>query len=228
MEDLTRNNFAERGINPKRTMVVRDVIFRCGDPCSAHDLVRVAAHEATSILIMMTEKDEKEEEESANEDGKGILPNSATLRCLLSLRNIIYSNSNLPNETFTPDLRVVIQLHAECPFIEAAGFLDLKGLNCVFPQDLSKYLNISMFQCAGQPGLSRVLMEIMNFGDVAIRSRTPALTHGGPSNEIGWMLNKTVGICMREHSWIDGSIMLGVDDVRLFTFCLFPIHINIF
>jgi hypothetical protein len=44
MEELTRSTFAERGVSSKRTKVGRDIIFRKGDPCSAHDLVRVAAH----------------------------------------------------------------------------------------------------------------------------------------------------------------------------------------
>lgn len=54
MEELTREAFSERGITGERTKVGRDVIFRKGDPCSAHDLVRVAAHEATSIMVSST------------------------------------------------------------------------------------------------------------------------------------------------------------------------------
>ena len=52
MTDMINDAFSERCIKQKRTKVGRDVIFRVGDPTSAHDLVRVGAHEATSILIM--------------------------------------------------------------------------------------------------------------------------------------------------------------------------------
>ena len=50
MEALTRSTFAERGVSSKRTKVGRDIIFRKGDPCSAHDLVRVAAHVRIRLL----------------------------------------------------------------------------------------------------------------------------------------------------------------------------------
>ena len=51
MESITSSAFAERGILPHRTKVGRDIIFRRGDPCCAHDLVRVAAHKAMSIMV---------------------------------------------------------------------------------------------------------------------------------------------------------------------------------
>jgi len=41
MERRVRLAFAARGIVSGRTVVGRDVVFRRGDPTSAHDLVRV-------------------------------------------------------------------------------------------------------------------------------------------------------------------------------------------
>jgi hypothetical protein len=70
--------------------VGRDVIFRRGDPTVAHDLVRVGAHNATSILVMLNERDAHERKESQNQT-----ENSATLRCVLAIRNVIYSNGEV-------------------------------------------------------------------------------------------------------------------------------------
>jgi len=70
--------------------VGRDVIFRRGDPTVAHDLVRVGAHNACSVLVMMTDRDKQERMESQEST-----ENSATLRCVLSLRNVIYSNGDV-------------------------------------------------------------------------------------------------------------------------------------
>ena len=78
MEAITSNAFAERGVLPHRTKVGRDVIFRRGDPCQAHDLVRVAAHEATSVLISMTERDKEEQDQSLDENGLPTIGNSAS------------------------------------------------------------------------------------------------------------------------------------------------------
>ena len=52
-------------------------------------LVRVAAHEATSVLITMTERDKEEQDLSLNADGLPTIGNSATLRTLLALRNVM-------------------------------------------------------------------------------------------------------------------------------------------
>jgi hypothetical protein len=60
MEAMLHKAFAERGISPKYTLIGRDVICRKGDPCNNHDLVRMAAYKATSVLIMMTDEDREE------------------------------------------------------------------------------------------------------------------------------------------------------------------------
>ena len=74
---------AERGINPKRTRVGWDVVCRVGDPCSVHDLVRANAHEATSIITMMTKDDLIEDELSG-----GKIKNGATIRTTLGERGL--------------------------------------------------------------------------------------------------------------------------------------------
>ena len=53
----------------------RDIICRIGDPSNTVDLVRVGAHRASSILIMMTEKDEEEFQNSG-----GHVRNGMTIR----------------------------------------------------------------------------------------------------------------------------------------------------
>ena len=163
-------------------------------------------------MIMMTERDKEEQAQSMRDGGKPAIVNSATLRCLLSLRNLLFSNGDIAT-TFTPDLRVVVQLQAPCPFIRAVTFIDpYRGYGCVYPQDLTVFLNTAMFRCAAEPGLSRVLLELMNFDRVAIRTRKAAQCFAGPDNEEGWMIGKTVRECLLGHCWRDGSVMLGVDD----------------
>ena len=94
-----------------------------GDPCNSHDLVRVAAHKATAVVIMMTDVD------AAEADEEGAITNSATIRCVLALRNTVYSNGGpaLANKLFKKDLRVVVHLSGTCPFISGASFLAPAG-----------------------------------------------------------------------------------------------------
>lgn len=127
VEEILRAKFSERGIF--RTKIGRDIIVKRGDATSAHDLVQVAAHQATSILIMMTEADKAEANESLGATDKPSVENAATIRCLLALRNVIYSNGTAAGGAaeikarFNKDLRVVVQLHVPCSFMEAASFL---------------------------------------------------------------------------------------------------------
>ncbi len=60
IDALLRDSLASRGISPLQTRVGLHIIVRMGDPTSVHDLVRVNAPAATSILTMMTDEDEKE------------------------------------------------------------------------------------------------------------------------------------------------------------------------
>ena len=59
---------------------------RVGNPALVHDLIRVNAHKATSIMVMMTEEDAKE-----TEDSNGKVMNGATLRTVSSLTITISS-----------------------------------------------------------------------------------------------------------------------------------------
>ena len=51
MDHLIGEALLERGISPKRTQIGWDVVCRIGDPTEPHDLLRVGAHRATSILV---------------------------------------------------------------------------------------------------------------------------------------------------------------------------------
>ena len=127
MEILVADAFAQRDISVLlgRTKIGRDMIFRKGDPTQNHDLVRVAAHKATSICIMMTEHDAK----AISEGGK--THNSETIRTVLALRNLVFANGE-PEETFKRDLRVVVQLSGPCRFINAANFVSPTGKPCLY------------------------------------------------------------------------------------------------
>lgn len=235
MQKTVREAFAQRGIEPHFTKIGKDVVFRTGDPSNNHDLVRVAAHhvrterdegrgsrqawdvrfetlffftpspflfrpQATSVMIMMTDVDEEEEAASV-----GRVSNSATVRTVLALRNVVFSNGLDVATSFQPDLRVVVQLSRSCNYLKHASFVALDGHNCLYPQDLSKcvfsfncnihgagkssvvaifilltlifafpartyrYVNSLLFFCSTKPGLSRVMMNLLDFEHSAIR-----------------------------------------------------------
>ena len=89
MEQILGDAMAERGISPKRTRLGWDIVCRVGNPGRTHDLVVVNAHRATSVVIMMTEEDEK-----AFRASGGKVQNGATIRTALALRNNLLSSAN--------------------------------------------------------------------------------------------------------------------------------------
>ena len=213
MEEALKVGFATNNIKKKRTRIGRDVIVRVGDPTKTHDLVRVNAHRATSIAIMMTKQDEHEAAFSG-----GRTTNSATLRCLLAVRNIIMSfgedTVGKAAVHFNKDLRVVCQLQSACPYIEAANFVTPSGDPVVFPLDISNYLNTLMFKCSTKPGLSQVLTNLLDFEHSAIRSRRASQLRGGRTNRLGFAVGLTMREAMLTNRWCDG-ILIGCDDTTI-------------
>ena len=177
---------AERGINPARTKLGKNIICRVGDPTNVNDLIRVGAHRASAILVMMTVKDTEEEDES---DGK--IFNGATLRTCLALRNVLFTNKYSEAHDINPDLRIVLQMLHPSEYVDAALFKHPNGQNVVIPMDLSVFLNSLMFKCAAQPGLSEVILSILNFEGSAIRRRKAKNLRSGPNNAYGDCIGKT-------------------------------------
>ena len=64
IDEVLGHALAARNISPKRTKLGWDIVVRIGDPTSVHDLIRVNAHKATSIMVMMTHHDHEEYEHS--------------------------------------------------------------------------------------------------------------------------------------------------------------------
>ena len=197
---------AERGVTTRDTKLGRDVVVRCGDPCSAHDLVRVAAHDAVAVLVMMAEKDEEEKTVCS-----GTAANSATLRCLLALRNVLYGGGD--GGGLDPKLRVVCQLSSPCKFIRATSFASPDGKPFLAAFDLARVVNVMLFHCAAAPGLARVYMELLNFDGCAFRTRASTELAAGPDGAKGWCVGKTVRECLAECNWHDG-ILVGFDAVK--------------
>ena len=177
---------AERGINPARTKLGKNIICRVGDPTNVNDLIRVGAHRASAILVMMTVKDTEEEDES---DGK--IFNGATLRTCLALRNVLFTNKYSEAHDINPDLRIVMQMLHPSEYVDAALFKHPNGQNVVIPMDLSVFLNSLMFKCAAQPGLSEVILSILNLEGSAIRRRKAKNLRSGPNNAYGDCIGKT-------------------------------------
>ena len=51
--------------------------------------------------------------------------------------------------------------------------------------DLRDFLNTLMFECAIKPGLSRVLVELLNFETASFRCRPVAGLHATAENKLG-------------------------------------------
>ena len=171
-------------------------------------MVRVAAHKAGAILIMMNDVDMAEEEASGGAD----LKNAATVRCVLALRNVLYSDGDL--SSFSPSLRVVVQLTRSCPFLDSAAFVAPDGHNSLYTQDLSKFVNSLLFFCANRPGLSRVLLSLLDFDGIAIRTRRCSQCVGGPRGQKGGLVGKTLGEAYLCHGW-SNAMLIGVDDFAM-------------
>jgi hypothetical protein len=179
---------AERGINPRRTKIGRNIICRVGDPTNVNDLIRVGAHRAAAILVMMTAQDEKEEDES-----EGSIQNGATLRAVLALRHVFFTNPWDRTREVNPDLRVVLQMSNKSEYVDAAMFQHNNGNPVIIPMDLTLFMNSLMFKCAAQPGLSSILLNIIDFEGTAIRRRKAKNLRSGPNNKYGDCIGKTFG-----------------------------------
>ena len=195
---------AERGIDPKRTRIGRDIICRVGDPTNVNDLIRVGAHKASAILIMMSKMDQVEEEES-----DGTIQNGATTRVLLALRHVLFTNSytSAPGTGLNPDLRVVVQMSNPSEYVDAACFAHDNGSPVVIPVDLTKFSNALMFNCAAQPGLSAILLDLLDFEGPAIRRRIAKNLRSGPHNSKGDCIGKTYGEMLRQFTT---AIFIGI------------------
>ena len=188
MHRLLSQTLSERGINPKRTTLGRNIICRVGDPTNTNDLLRVAAQRAAAIVVMMTEADQLEED---NSDDK--IHNGATLRVCLALRHVIFSNVYSAKHIMHPELRIVLQMTSPSVYVDATNFKGLNGNDVIIPMDLSVFLNSLMFMCAAQPGLSKILLSILNFEGPCIRRRKAKNLRSGPDNAYGHCIGHTFG-----------------------------------
>jgi hypothetical protein len=133
----------ERGINPRRTALGLNIICRIGDPTLTTDLLRVSAHRAAAIVVMMTDADQEEEDAS-----EGKILNGATLRVCLALRHVLFTHTYSDEYDFHPELRIVLQMTSPSQYVDATNFKSATGLHVIIPMDLSKFLNSLMFLCA--------------------------------------------------------------------------------
>lgn len=202
MHILLEGTLSERGINPRRTALGLNIICRIGDPTLSTDLMRVAADKAAAIIVMMTEEDQDEEDAS-----EGKIKNGATLRVCLALRHVLFTNSYSDKADFHPDLRIVLQMTSPSHYVDSTNFQNADGTNVIIPMDLSKFLNSLMFLCAAQPGLSKVLLGILDFEGVCIRRRMAQDLRGGPRGELGGCISHTFGSIRQQYT---KAIFIGI------------------
>ena len=212
MHLLLSTAMKERGIIPWRTKLGQNVICRVGDPNNVNDLIRVGAHRAGAILTMMTERDIEE-----YEDSNGGISNGATMRTALALRHVLFTNpfNAANNFLVNPDLRIVLQLTNPSVYVDAACFKGaplrnengqialFKGrpvsLEVIHPLDITVFLNSLMFNCAAQPGLAKVIMNIFDFEGNAIRRRKVMNLRYGKDGKYGAAVGKTFEEVQRDY-----------------------------
>lgn len=202
MHIMLGNTLSERGINPRRTALGLNIICRIGDPTLTTDLLRVSAQKAAAIVVMMTEDDQEEEDAS---DGK--IQNGATLRVCLALRHVLFTHAYSDSDEFHPELRIVLQMTSPSQYVDATNFKNASGLNVIIPMDLSKFLNSLMFLCAAQPGLSKVLLGILDFEGASIRRRKAKNLRSGPKNAYGDCIGQTFG---RTRQQFTKAVFIGI------------------
>ena len=182
------NALQERGINPRRTKIGQNIICRVGDPTNVIDLIRVGAHRAAAIVVMLTDKDNEEEDYS-----DGAIQNGATLRCALALRHVVFGNRYSARDALHPELRMILQMTSPSKYVNAACFKNDAGNDVIMPMDLSVFLNSLMFSCATQPGLATVLLDLLNFEGTSIRRRKAINLKSGPNDQYGYCIGRTFG-----------------------------------
>lgn len=116
--------------------------------------MRVGAHTATSILVMLTEVDKEESGSST-----GSTDHSASIRCVLALRNVITSNGFAK---FNSQLRIVVEMDSACAFIEEGGFVTPDGRQVLYVSIFARRLR-KMIQRCGTPCLVLILCFIFQF-----------------------------------------------------------------
>ena len=209
MDEQLGNALAERGISPKRTKIGWDVVCRVGDPTSVHDLVRVNAKAAKSIMLMMTDQDEDEFVKCQKQ-----IENGATIRTMLALRSVLCASQEDMDRFDDNDIRIVVELQKASPFVSAACFRSTGKKKLIETMDLTVFVNTLMFLCAAKPNLSQVVTSVMNFEDAAMRCRRMDQIKAGPENKLGWLIGKTFEDAYKKNCWAK-SVLIGVTNVKV-------------
>jgi hypothetical protein len=196
MDAALEEALLDRGISPKRTKIGWHVVCRVGNPTDPHDLIRAGAHRATSILLMMTDADEEEEELT-----DGIVQGGATLSAILALRQVRVQTTD--GMASWKNFRCIIELSHTVDWISSATFRSPVGHDICHIVDLRAFVNMLMFNCIAQPGLSAVFLDLLGFEEYAFRSKD--------ATAMG-LVGMTVGEC--RYIFEDG-IICGVVDTTV-------------
>jgi hypothetical protein len=198
---LIVNACLDRGIDPKRTTVGENVVVRVGNTSDANDLMRVGAHRAAAILVMVNKEDAHFEAED------GIVENGATLRCMLALRYVLFNYPYSEAYPMHPEIRIILQMSRPSIFINSASFLSPTGRDVVYPMDLSVFSNTLMFGCVGFPGLGRIFLSLLALDGTCFRRRKAINLKSGPDRAYGACIGSTFDSLARE--FVD-SVLVGV------------------
>ncbi len=146
---------------------------------------------------MLTEKDQEGVEAS-----EGKIQNAGSITGMLALRHVLLTDST----ELRDDLRITVQLSAPSVYAKTATFTNARGEEVMKTLDLSVMMNSLMFSCANTPGLSRVLLDLLNFESAALRSRD-ARELRGPDGKTG----ELVGLTMAQaaYAW-NNAVLVGV------------------
>ncbi len=176
MTSILRQELMKADIGRDVVKLGQNVICRVGSGDDLHDLVRVAAHKAGTILCMRSDDDIFEREFLLEKSGVRV-SNGASVRTVLALRHCIFNNPfeaknklGLPYNPINPNLNIVVQLAEPMDEINAMTFKAHDGHRALHHVELSSFFNSLLFNSAAQPGLARALTKLLSFTDEGLRA----------------------------------------------------------
>jgi hypothetical protein len=106
-----------------------------------------------------------------------------------------------------PELRVILQMTQPSDYVDATCVEHPDGRDIIIPMDLSRFLNSLMFKCAAQPGLSKIILSLLDFEGSAIRRRKAENLRSGIENKYGDCVGKTFGSMRRQFTT---AVFIGI------------------
>jgi len=223
MYHLIEISLIESGLYNQRGAVIKDdIVVLHADPSRIHSMLLCGARRASSVLIMMNERDSLEMALSNSS-----CENGATTKTILSLRHILFTHVYDLAEsakkkhiggagTLNPKLRIVAQLSQPSSSIDAASFTDINGENIVHLLYANDYLSNLDLLSIRMPRLTQVLGTLLSFdtkdayATETIKYQTPIIRHCTAIDLKPFMQAKTPSTFSNLKKYYSNAVFIGV------------------